>query len=64
MLWDTLRAVQLSILEFSATSGLREKHHFVGLPSGKWTRTLGAPGNVDGCALRHITGRVWRLVRI
>lgn len=56
MLWDTLKSVRASVLEFSERSGLRAAHHFVQLPSGRWTRTLGPP---QGCA--NVRGNVWRM---
>lgn len=55
MLWNSLADVQRATrIEFAAW--LAAKHHFVKCPSGKWTRTLGAP---DGC--RNIRARVWEI---
>lgn len=62
MTWDTLVDVRRQTnIEF--TKELADKHHFVRLPSGKWTRTLGPPGldkADDGrFNLRCVTTRVW-----
>lgn len=56
MLWNTLNAVRSSVHEFSASSGLRERHHFVRLASGRWTRTLGVPENAI-----NVGGHVWHV---
>lgn len=55
---------------FTRLEGARsvQAHHFVRLPSGRWTRTLGTPGDVvtpDGAPLRAVRmrGRAWRLVQ-
>jgi hypothetical protein len=54
MLWDTRKAAFDSLLEFSPA--MRAKHHIVKLASGKWTRTLGPPGETKD-ALGRIFGR-------
>jgi hypothetical protein len=66
MTWPTLAVVQLATrIEF--TKKLASAHHFVRLVSGRWTRTLGAPGpclydGVRTCTPRLVRGRVWHMV--
>ena len=66
MIYTTRKAVLSSLHEFSPT--LRAKHHVVKLASGKWTRTLGAPGDVIdaiGCTHRavNVRGREWQMIK-
>lgn len=57
MTWSTLRAVRLATkLEFTKT--LARRHNFVQLPSGRWSRVLGAPGK---CA-KHVRARVYKMI--
>jgi len=59
MIWPTLSSVRASLREFSAKSGLRERHTLIQLASGiGWTRVLGAPG----ADCKHVRGNVWRQV--
>lgn len=60
MLWDTRKAVQDSLLEF--TPALRARHHIVKLASGKWTRTLGPPGDTEKHRVVNVKGREWKQV--
>lgn len=61
MTWKTLKDARLATkCEF--TKRLAEEHHFLRLPSGKWTRTLGQPKAADSTLqLVHVVGRVWHL---
>ena len=65
MLWDTRKAAYDSLAQY--TPALRAKHHVMKLASGKWTVTLGPPGDVVdalGRTLRavHVKGREWKQV--
>jgi hypothetical protein len=56
MTWATLAAVRLATrLNFAAW--LAARHTFVHLPSGRWSRVLGAPAP----EARHVRGRVYHL---
>lgn len=64
MLWLTLKgAQQQTACEFAPW--LAQRHHFLRLLSGRWTRTLGPPSVVEDAVGRpiramHVHGRVWR----
>lgn len=66
MTWPTLKAARTATkIEFSDEG--YKAHHFVRLPSGRWCRTLGAPGVRDPITgqprkLKHVRGRVWHLL--
>lgn len=65
MLWDTRKAAFDSLMQY--TPALRARHHVMKLASGKWTVTLGPPGDVVdalGRTLRavHVRGREWKQV--
>jgi hypothetical protein len=63
MTWATLRDVQQQTrIEF--TAALASRHHFVQLPSRRWTRTLGVPGLLPeqhDLRLVHVRGKIWRI---
>lgn len=54
MTYASLKQIQ-TVTKIEFTAALARLHHFVKLPSGRWTRTLGPPG--EGC--KHIRGRIW-----
>lgn len=64
MLFDSYKQVtQNTKLEFAPW--LADKHQFVKLRSGKWTRVLGAPsakGCLPGTRVESIGARKWRIV--
>lgn len=64
MTWDSLADVRRQTM-CDFTKALAEMHHFVRLPSGRWTRTLGPPGlddrNDGRLALTCVQARVWHL---
>lgn len=64
-LYGSLRSARnATTLEFLASPKIRAAHHCVKLPSGKWSRTLGAPSSKDllpGRRLVATGNKLWRI---
>ena len=59
MIFDTLRSARITTnCEF--VPKLAQRHHFVKLLRGGWTRTLGPP---DSRGLKQVGSRTWHQVK-